>query len=41
MCDVNGKNPCDEVKFEVYFVVVEEVDKNKIVKPKYKIIIFF
>ena len=33
---VHGRNPCKEVKFEVYFVVVVLVDINKIVKPKHK-----
>ena len=34
---VYERNPCDKVKFEVYFViVVVVVDINKIVKPKHK-----
>jgi hypothetical protein len=31
-----GKNPCDEVKSEVYFVVVVVVVVIKIVKPKHE-----
>ena len=33
---VHGKNPCDGVKFEVYFVAIVVIVVNKIVKPKHK-----
>ena len=41
MCDANGKNPCDGVKFGFYSTEVVVVDINKIVKPKHKIVKLF
>ena len=40
MCDANGKNPCDGVKFGFYSTKVVVVD-IKIMKPKHKIVKLF